>query len=215
MIVMNELLKKKLYKILKKNIFELILLGFAFILTFISFFFFLKNNNLQNQDLIIKEETEQPENPKKSVYIDVSGAVKKPDVYKLVSGSRLKQAINSAGGLTDDADSLFFSRYFNLARIVNDQEKIYVPTKDETNQGLFENQPIQYQYLDSSQDLQTESLININSATQSQLEELPGVGKVTAQKIIDYRPYQSIDELLNKKIVNKSTYEKIKDLISL
>ncbi len=213
---MEEVFKKKIQKVLKKNFLELILFSLALVLTIISLFFYFKNIISQEPEMVVKENTEY-EAPKRFVYIDVSGAVKKPDVYKLTFGSRLKEAINLAGGLTEEADSLFFSRNFNLARIINDQEKIYIPTKDEVNQGLVESQPIQFENLvqENNQSQQEEDLISINLATQSQLEELPGVGKVTAQKIIDNRPYQSIDELLSKKIVNKSTYEKIKDLVSL
>ena len=57
--------------------------------------------------------------------------------------------------------------------------------------------------------------VNINIATLAQLEELPGIGPVTASKIISDRPYQTVDDLLNKKIVGKAIFEKIKDLISL
>ena len=59
------------------------------------------------------------------------------------------------------------------------------------------------------------TLININTASFEELDTLPGVGKVIGQKIINNRPYSSIEELQTKKIVNKSTYEKIKDLITV
>jgi len=58
-------------------------------------------------------------------------------------------------------------------------------------------------------------LVSINSGTQAELEELPGIGPVTAGKIIDNRPYGSVQELLERKIVGKTTFEKIKDLITL
>ena len=58
-------------------------------------------------------------------------------------------------------------------------------------------------------------MVSVNSASQSELESLPGIGPVTAGKIIDGRPYNQVEELLERKIVGKATFEKIKNLISL
>lgn len=214
---------KKTKKIFKKHGFELFLIILSFIFFSITFFVYLKTINQEKttQEEIINEEKENSENYPRFVFIDVSGAVKKPGLYKLNQGSRLKEAVDKAGGLNEQVDTVFFQRNFNLAQIINDQEKIYIPTVEEVNLGLVEGKIITYQTVNLTENkinnstTEENDLININSASAEELDQLPGVGPVTAQKIIDNRPYQSLEELLNKKVVNKSVYEKIKNQISL
>lgn len=202
-------------KIFKKYIVEIILMTIALIFTITSLLIFLKNNEETEDEINLPKQTNIQLN---KIYVDVSGSVNKPDLYETPSGTRLKEIIQKAGGLSDNADKNFFYRNFNLARVLNDQEKIYIPSVWEVQAGLFtENQQtinfIQPNY--NEQINNNSTLINVNEATIDELDSLPGIGKTTAQKIIDNRPYQSIEDLLNKKIVNKSTYEKIKSLISL
>ncbi len=134
--------------------------------------------------------------------VDVGGAVKKPGVYAIETGQRIYELIDKAGGLTEDADLLFFDKNINRAQKLNDQVKIYIPFK---NPEKILNQFTSY----------SSSLVSINSSDVSGLETLPGVGEVTAKKIIDSRPHGSIEDLLNKKIVKTNVYEKIKSLITL
>lgn len=214
---------KKIKKFLKKHGFELFLIALSFIFFLITFLFYLKTINQEKitKEEIINEETEKLSNYSPFVFIDVSGAVKKPGLYKLNYGSRLKEAIDKAGGLNEQADVIFFQRNFNLAEIIHDQEKIYIPTIEEVISGLVENKITLYQknnFIQNPNNNFTDeqnNLININLASAEELDQLPGVGPVTAQKIIDNRPYQSLEELLNKKVVSKSVYEKIKNQISL
>jgi len=138
------------------------------------------------------------------IFVDVSGAVLKPGVYKLAYGSRVADAINTAGGFSSSADSNFISKSLNLAQKLSDGAKIYIPQKGESGQALGTAQSS----LDSG-------LVNINSASLDQLDALPGIGPATAQKIISGRPYSRVEELLEKKIVGASTFEKIKDKISV
>lgn len=136
------------------------------------------------------------------IVVDVGGAVNRPGVYSLKTSSRVNDAIAAAGGLSAEADE---SRV-NLAAKVSDGQKVFVPTK--TQQLTVDNGQ-----LTSSQ--QDSGLVSINSATEKELDTLPGIGPVTAGKIINVRPYSSIDELLSKKAVSKSVFEKIKGLVSL
>lgn len=140
----------------------------------------------------------------KQISIDVSGAVTKPGVYKLDSTSRVEDALKAAGGISEAANKDYVSKYLNMAQRLQDGMKIYVPFEGEvgvqSSGGFVAGASSQTQ-------------VNINSATQSELEALPGIGPVTAAKIISGRPYQKIDDLLNQKIVSKSTFEKIKDSI--
>ncbi len=114
------------------------------------------------------------------------------DIDRLPADSRVGDAVKAAGGLTADSDST----KVNLAAKVSDGQKIHVPALSEqvTSQS---------------------NLISINTATAAELDTLPGVGPVTAQKIISSRPYSSLEDLVSKKAVNKSTFEKIKELVAL
>ncbi|MDD2823532.1 MAG: ComEA family DNA-binding protein [Candidatus Daviesbacteria bacterium] len=140
------------------------------------------------------------------VKVDVGGAVNSPGVYSLASDSRVEDALKLAGGVTEKADPVYVAKSINLAQKVADGMKIYVPSVSETpslNSSVAQG--------DSST---TQSLININEASLADLDKLSGVGAVTAQKIIDNRPYSGIEELVTKKAVSRSVYEKIKAQIS-
>lgn len=136
--------------------------------------------------------------------VDVSGAVKNPGVYYLPAESRVEEAIAAAGGVTNEADVVFLSKSLNLAQKITDGMKIYIPVSGEKGAtavlGAAESGP---------------TVVSINGATPEELDTLPGVGAVTAQKIIDNRPYGSIEDLLTKKVVSRSVYDKIKDRMSI
>lgn len=144
----------------------------------------------------------------KQIYIDVSGEVIRPGVYKIAEGARVQDAITAAGGLTDQSDKTYVSRALNLAQKLSDGAKLYIPKQGEaqTTSQL------------SSTTLDTVSNIgkvNINTASLGALDALPGIGPVTADKIISGRPYSDNTDLLSKKIVTSKVFEKIKDLISV
>lgn len=157
-------------------------------------------------------------NQTSKIYVDLSGSVKRPGVYELNSSSRLKDLLEKAGGLSLDADSRYFERNYNLARILVDQEKIHIPnradTKDLGDYASFQDNQVDPKIIQEDQD-QAVALININTATVDQLDSLPGVGKVISGRIISSRPYGSIEDLKDKKVVNNSLFEKIKDLIRI
>ncbi len=140
------------------------------------------------------------------IIVHVDGAVKLPGVYRLKSGSRVNDAIASAGGLTQAVDS----SEINLAAKITDGQKLHIAAVGETSSTSAGGTGTTKSTVGSTPSNQ----ISINSASQAQLESLPAVGPVMAQKIINGRPYNSIDELVSKKVVSKSTFEKIKDLIS-
>ncbi len=139
---------------------------------------------------------------------DISGAVVKPGVYSLDSEARVQDLLVVAGGLAENADRDWVDKFVNLAARVVDGSKLYIPEVGEYQQQSEAT-------VLSAQEEKPPRFININLATANELETLPGVGEVTATKIIDNRPYGSIEELLEKKIVNKSTFAKIKDKISV
>lgn len=208
---------------LKKYFLEILLLSFASIITIVSLSIYL---NSTKKDLKTTEIPQTDLRPTANmIFVDISGAVKKPDLYEFRVGARIKETIDKAGGLSDDVDVVFFRRNFNLARIVNDQEKIYVPSVAEINAGIFIQNLRTLDYISpvlevvnniSDEDAFPDNqLISVNFAAIEELDQLPGIGQITANKIIINRPYSSIEELSVKKIVNKNVFEKIKNLISL
>lgn len=141
----------------------------------------------------------------KMISVDVSGSVNKPGVYKFNEGLRIEDAINAAGGFAKDSNQEYISKYINMAQKLVDGTKIYVPkTGEQVPTGVQAG---------SVSGVATSASVNINTATQAELEALPGIGPVSASKIISDRPYQNTGELLSKKIVGKAVYEKIKDLV--
>ncbi len=160
------------------------------------------------------------------VFVEVSGSVYKPGVYELGKGSRIYDVLESAGGMNHSADKEFFYRNYNQAEVLKDGEKIHVPSTGEVEKGLFVEEPLliyrnaRVQVTGSAGSggggsVVGSGTISINSGSQSELEALPGVGKVTAEKIIQNRPYQSLDELQTKQAISKTLFDKIKDSITL
>ena len=118
----------------------------------------------------------------------------------------LDDAIKKAGGFAQDADREYIAKNINLASVVKDGQKIYIPKVGETVSDSNGNA------LSSNS---KSTLVNINTATESELDSLPGIGPVRAGKIIANRPYASINDLLTKKVLGEATFEKIKDQISV
>ena len=213
-------------KSFKKYRVESILIVLSILVTFTSLIIFLLSSNGPNQDIRVEESINtNKEKPLKSfpdkIFVDVSGAVVNPDVYELSVGSRINDAVKIAGGLSNEADSRYFYRNYNLSAFVFDQEKIYIPYFWEITSGIFKENTRILNYLsaipsiEKAETTKPDDKININSATIDELDELPGIGVVTAQKIIENRPYTSIDELQSKKVISKSVFENIKDEIVL
>lgn len=160
-----------------------------------------------------------PQNVKKTpsdMVVDVSGAVQRPGAYRLPLGSRMEDAIKKAGGLSENCEKLFFARNYNLARILTDQEKIYVPTQEDLQSDIFgENTHILDYTLPSTMTAEENpGKINLNTASQDELESLPAVGKVTAEKILGARPFQSVDDLWKKNIISINSFGQIKEFIT-
>lgn len=140
-----------------------------------------------------------------TIFVDVGGAVEQPGLYELPAGARTNDGLIAAGGLAGDADRDWASQNLNLAAKLTDGGKIYIPFRDQKRSDL----------IDKQQGPTLTERININTASLAELDKLWGIGPVTAQKIIDGRPYGKIETLLEKKIVKTNVYEAIKDQITV
>lgn len=147
------------------------------------------------------------------ITVDVGGAVKSPGVYRLPTDSRVTDALQIAGGLSVEADHLLITREMNLAALVKDGQKIYLPFAGEQStrpSAVASSSP------DNTTSEPTDSsLINLNSATLAELDTLPGIGTTRAEAIIANRPYQTLEELTTKAKIPSSVVTEIAPQVSL
>lgn len=187
-------------KFLKKNFILVVLVFGGLIMMLVGGLqFFSKPVDSGIEFLPVKNDLEAGK-----IFIDISGAVKNPGVFEFSSSSRISDAIEKAGGLTDDANSEYISRNVNKAQLLADGMKLYFP---------FEGEQVPT-VLGSSINTSSSGLINLNLASESELDSLPGIGAVRAADIISGRPYDSVNDLLIRKIVGSSVFNDIKDLVT-
>ena len=145
--------------------------------------------------------------------VHVAGAVVRPGVYDLDEGSRVADAVDAAGGFVVEADQ----NALNLAAFLEDGERLdvpyvagFVPDEQQGFVVVTEGTP---------SPLAGNDLININTASIDELDQLPGIGETTAIRIIDYRtvngPFATIEDIINVSGIGTATYEEIKDLITV
>ena len=156
-----------------------------------------------------------------TICVHVCGAVKNPDVYELPEGSRVYEAVQAAGGFTEEADST----YVNQAQKLSDGVKLVIPTLEQTDAvGAEDERQTSFGIMgepdgESGQDAASDGKININTATEAELCNIPGIGAVRAAAIIAYRQekgsFSSIEEIKNVSGIKEGTYEKIKDSIKI
>lgn len=169
--------------------------------------FFVKDNKLSSTKVeVINNTDEFLEN--KEIVVEVSGAVEKPGVYKLTSGDRVEDALIAAGGVGVNADRFWMEKMVNRAAKITDGQKIYIVSVDEQSDVLSARDTTGDQNGSSIIVTPGERSVNINTVTAKELEDLWGIGPVTAQNIIEQRPYSNIEELLQKKILKSNVYER-------
>jgi competence protein ComEA len=165
-------------------------------------------------------ENEATISAKTKIKVDIAGAVVNPGVYEFAEGSRIAEGLSAAGGLAEDADRSWIAKYLNQAAKLVDGGKLYIPSVNEAN-DTDKNRNVSDVNGTSNINNKNEILgvsegkINVNTASLSELDTLPGVGEVTANKIIAGRPYQTLEELKSKKAVGNALFEKIKELITV
>ncbi len=160
---------------------------------------------------LIAVGSDRPVGAATAIVVDVVGAVVDPGVYRLSPGARVGDAIEAAGGFSPRVDAARVATELNLAATLQDGAQVRVPSRDETPSpgggggtggGMGSGA----------------GLINVNTASQTELETLPGIGPVTAEKIMASRataPFTAIEDLRERELVFESVFEDIRALITV
>ena len=160
-------------------------------------------SNISNETNNKDEKAENRHDEK--IFVDVKGAVKHPGVFETTKDKRVKDLIEEAGGLLDDADI----STLNLSQKVKDQMVIYVLKHGEKPKQIS----------DGGSSSSNTDVININTANKEQLMKISGVGKTKAEAIISYREkngdFKKKEDITKVRGIGKATFEKIKDKIEV
>lgn len=154
---------------------------------------------------VMAEKTEESTTLEAVIFVDIKGEVKKPGVYQMKAGDRVKDAIDAAGGLTAEADS----QKVNLAQRVEDQMVIVVPKVGEEAEAIPAGV--------TSKETSKEGKVNINTATVEELKTLKGVGEKKAEAIIEYRKkngsFKTKEDLMKVRGIGKKLFESFEERI--
>lgn len=170
------------------------------------------SSSYMNEKSNKSNEISQTETEDQLVTVDVKGAVKKPGVYQLQSNSRVHDALEKAGGLTDEADL----KSVNQAQKLSDEAVVYVAKVGENAVDVTASAPASA----TSGTNQTKSaLVNLNTATEADFQTISGIGQKRAQDIIAYREangrFKSVDDLKNVSGIGAKTLEKLKEYVTV
>lgn len=178
-------------------------------------YFINKPKTSDNSDIFVESSSEKTassnteknteENKKGTMFVEIKGEVKKPGVYELEKGSRIKDLVKISGGFTEDADT----DKVILVKTLKDEDCIVVSKK-----GQNTSQP-----LNTVSSVSSSGKIDINTASLEELQKVPGIGPTTAQKIIDYREkngdFKSIEDLKKVGRIGDKTITKFRDYIDV
>jgi len=175
-----------------------------------------EDNFIVNRASDISENTPAMQIEVPPLIIHITGAVKNPGVYQLKSTDRIVDAVNIAGGASEEANL----DLINLAALLKDGQKIIVPSKiynengEEINKNIDNNAEVMYS---SSSSGSVSGKININTANATMLQTLSGIGPVLSERIIEYRNQNGffgvIDDIKDVSGIGEKKFEGIKDLI--
>lgn len=178
--------------------------------------FWYRDSLFSTSDKIeVLEEATQPQRGSSEVVVEISGAVEKPGVYKLREGSRVEDLLIAAGGLSVNADRKWVEKMLNRAAKLTDGQKIYIPRVGEQTLGESAKNSGGIKVYQEGSSAIDQYLVNLNTASRKELEDLPGIGPVYAQNIIEHRPYSSVEELVSRGVLKKGVFEKIKDKVTV
>lgn len=155
---------------------------------------------------VLAEKTEESSTQEAVIFVDIKGEVKKPGVYQMKVGDRVKDAIEAAGGMTAEADS----QKVNLAQRVEDQMVIVVPKIGEEGDAAIPAG-------ETRKEATKEGKVNINTATVEELKTLKGVGEKKAEAIIEYRKkngsFKTKEDLMKVRGIGKKLFESFEERI--
>lgn len=167
-------------------------------------------SSVPTEGAVKQTETELTDMAEQMLYVHLCGAVKEEGVYRLPEGSRLQDGIAAAGGFRTDADTV----YHNLAALLKDGQKIYVPTTDETKTISVEERAGETDARLDGEKNESQP-VNLNTADLEQLMTLSGIGEAKAESILKYREkvgsFQKIEELMNVSGIGEAMFERIKE----
>ncbi|KTF19994.1 MULTISPECIES: helix-hairpin-helix domain-containing protein [Streptococcus] len=170
------------------------------------------SSSYMNEKSNKSNEISQAETEDQLVTVDVKGAVKKPGVYQLQSNSRVHDALEKAGGLTDEADL----KSVNQAQKLSDEAVVYVAKVGENAVDVTTSAPAS---ATSGTGQAKSALVNLNTATEADFQTISGIGQKRAQDIIAYREangrFKSVDDLKNVSGIGAKTLEKLKEYVTV
>lgn len=176
------------------------------------------DNILVSENTTEKNEGEGEGNDDEIIVVHITGEVQKPGVVRVKQGSRIEDIIKAAGGLTENADIT----NVNLAYVVEDGIKIRIPSNEDEdlskNEYITEDSGENIIIADESKGT-SGTIVNINTATQSEFEELPGIGPSIASRIVEYREqngkFKKIEDIKNVTGIGDNKFENIKEYIKV
>jgi competence protein ComEA len=149
------------------------------------------------------------------VVVHMAGAVRSPGVYSLAPGARVIDGVRAAGGAAPDADL----SSINLARLLTDGERVYVPRRGETPPPDAGGGGAPAADGGGAPGAAAGGKVNINTASVGELDGLPGIGPVLAQRIVDYRtqhgPFRSVNDLQKVEGIGQKKFESLKDFVTV
>ena len=183
--------------------------GILLILVGVGGLFSKKEESVKGTEVVVTtvlaEKTEVSTTQETVIFVDIKGAVKNPGVYQMKVGDRVKDALDAAGGLTDEADS----QKVNLAKRLEDQMAIVVPKVGEEAEEIPAGA--------TSKEEAKDGKVNINTATVEELKTLKGVGEKKAGAIIEYRKkngsFQTKEDLMKVRGIGKKLFESFQERI--
>lgn len=201
-----------------------IILSIIAVLVAIGIIYFINNKNqtnnieLDENILVSNQNTKQmSQDTEKIVIVHITGSVKNPGIVKLKEGSRIEDAIEAAGGLTENADI----SNVNLAYVLDDGTKIKIPNLDDEDIGDEDvvSKDSGEGIIQEDEKTTNTNIVNINKATENELSTLPGIGNSLATRIVEYRKqngnFKTIEDIKNVSGIGESKFANIKDFISI
>ena len=186
----------------------------------LSIFIFYRKENTHEEINIVKEEPKKEEVfVENKIIVDIKGEVKNPGCFEVSDALRIKDVIDLAGGLTENADT----SNINLSSKVHDEMVIIIDKKEDVKEVINNEESVKVETktnnTKTTTTTKTTGKISINKASVKELTTLSGIGEAKAKKIVDYRekngPFKSIDDIKKVSGIGEAIFAKIKDYITL